>query len=272
MIEVVALSEIYPSKSCRVVALVLFSMLFFQLAGCDNYIEDEYDNPVLHLQHEPYSLGASDAQAVMEKAMLYRRDSDKFFRPILKREGLSYQIQNLVLLVLKREKEIQLYTHQGSHWHYIVSIRIRALSGHAGPKLKQGDMQVPEGIYRIMDFNPHSHFHLSMGINYPNQFDVERARAEGRDNLGDDIYIHGNAVSAGCVAIGNAGINVLFPLAVELGVKRQVVIIAPYDFRVHSPGAQVSSANPWLQHLYSDLVRYMTLLPVPKRDHVVRFL
>ena len=54
--------------------------------------------------------------------------------------------------------------------------------------------------------------------------------------MGDNIFIHGNAVSIGCIAIGDGGINVLFPLAVKLGVNRIAIIIAPRDFRLKSTG------------------------------------
>ncbi len=257
-------------RCARAILSFCLIAVFAQLVGCSNRIADEYDNPVLHLQASSYSLGASDSHAVEEKANLYAGVSNSFFKPYFKAERLTYPPKNLVMLVLKQEKEIQLYTHQGSGWRYIVSIRIRAASGHAGPKLKQGDKQVPEGIYRVVDFNPHSLFHLSMGLNYPNDFDVQRARAEGRDDLGDNIFIHGNAVSIGCIAIGDDGINVLFPLAVKLGVNSMVVIIAPRDFRLKAPVFS-GSTNPWDRRLYVDLQRYMSLLPAPKHDDVIRF-
>ncbi|MBC7451384.1 MAG: hypothetical protein H7259_07840, partial [Cytophagales bacterium] len=48
---------------------------------------------------------------------------------------------------------------------------ICSASGTSGPKRKQGDNQVPEGVYYIDRFNPASNFHLSLGLNYPNTSD-----------------------------------------------------------------------------------------------------
>jgi len=51
---------------------------------------------------------------------------------------------------------------------------------NARPKLKEGDQQVPEGIYRIESLNPNSLYHLALRVNYPNQEDRRRAIEDGR--------------------------------------------------------------------------------------------
>ena len=38
-----------------------------------------------------------------------------------------------------------------------------------GAKVKSGDNKTPEGKYHIVNHNPHSKFHLSLKISYPNQ-------------------------------------------------------------------------------------------------------
>ena len=78
-----------------------------------------------------------------------------------------------------------------------------------GPKRGEGDLQVPEGFYYINDFNPNSKYHLSLGINYPNQSDKTLSPYP---NLGGNIYIHGNCVSVGCVAIGDKAIEKVYSL------------------------------------------------------------
>ena len=40
-------------------------------------------------------------------------------------------------------------------------------SGTLGPKVIEGDLQTPEGFYKINVFNPMSNFHLSLGVDYP---------------------------------------------------------------------------------------------------------
>lgn len=89
-----------------------------------------------------------------------------------------------------------------------------AASGGPGPKLREGDLQVPEGVYRLTAFNPNSSYHLSLRVDYPNAEDRAAedravARSDRRTSLGGDIFIHGKAVSIGCLAIGDPGIEEL---------------------------------------------------------------
>nr|WP_068893161.1 L,D-transpeptidase family protein [Pedobacter panaciterrae] len=85
-------------------------------------------------------------------------------------------------------------------------------SGILGPKLKEGDLQTPEGFYYINAFNPLSNFHLSLGLNYPNSIDLLRSAHE---KPGSDIYIHGKCVTVGCIPITDDKIKELYILAVE---------------------------------------------------------
>jgi len=71
----------------------------------------------------------------------------------------------------------------------VADYRITAASGTAGPKLREGDRQVPEGIYRIVGLNPNSRYHLSMKLDYPNAFDRHQAARDGRARPGSDIFI-----------------------------------------------------------------------------------
>jgi murein L,D-transpeptidase YafK len=79
-----------------------------------------------------------------------------------------------------------------------------------GPKRVEGDYQVPEGFYYINDFNPNSSYHLSLGLNYPNASDKILS-----DSIrpGSAIYIHGNCVSTGCIAITDFPIEEVYVIA-----------------------------------------------------------
>lgn len=133
---------------------------------------------------------------------------------------------DVVLLVLKEEKRLELYV--GEKW--VKGYQVLAASGGAGPKLREGDRQVPEGVYEVESLNPNSRFHLALRVGYPNARDREMGRREGRDKLGGDIMIHGKDVSVGCVAVGDEAIEELFVLVAERGRERVKVVIAPWDF------------------------------------------
>jgi len=88
-----------------------------------------------------------------------------------------------------------------------------AHSGTLGPKVVEGDGQTPEGFYYINVFNPMSSFYLSLGINYPNAVDLARTGEDRKP--GNDIYIHGNCVTVGCIPLTDEKIKEVYVLAVE---------------------------------------------------------
>jgi len=134
------------------------------------------------------------------------------------------------------------------------------MSGTQGPKLRQGDMQVPEGLYQAEFLNPNSRFHLSIKLNYPNAFDLAQANAEGRTNLGSDIMIHGTTASIGCLAMGNQVAEDLFILAALSGKERVNIVVAPTDFRRTEVRAATGSP-PWLTELYRNIKAALSQFP-----------
>lgn len=177
--------------------------------------------------------------------------ADAEWQPRFAAAGITYPPAELTLIALKQEKILEVWAADGTARHCVASWPILAASGKAGPKLRQGDLQVPEGFYRLAGLNPNSSFHLSMKISYPNEFDMQKATAEGRLNLGGDIFIHGRAVSIGCLAMGDPVIEKLFVLVQRVGFANVEVLIVPYDFRRQSPPVQYQPE--WLSELYPKL-------------------
>lgn len=119
----------------------------------------------------------------------------------------------LNLCISKMKKILKLYGGDSSSILKQIKVyNVLAASGKQGPKLIEGDQQVPEGIYRLESLNPNSLYHLSLRTNYPNQFDKEKAKIDARENLGSDIMIHGKDLSIGCIAVGDEAIEELFIL------------------------------------------------------------
>lgn len=168
------------------------------------------------------------------------------------------------LVAIKSERVLELYARssEGQDWQFVHSYPVLAASGDSGPKLRKGDKQVPEGVYGISFLNPNSRYHVSLRVNYPNKFDRDMAKLDGRTDLGGDIMIHGKAVSAGCLAVGDEAAEELFVLAAHVGLPNVKVIIAPTDFREETP--EVASGQPkWLPTLYVDVASAMTPLKRP---------
>jgi len=178
--------------------------------------------------------------------------------PAFQKAGVSYPPAQMMLRAFKAEKRIDLLAASvEGPLRPILSWPVLAASGEAGPKLREGDRQVPEGFYRIELLNPNSRFHLSLRVNYPNPDDLARAREEGREisQLGGDIMIHGGAASIGCLAIGDEAVEELFVLAAQTGLDAIELVIFPGDFRAGPPPAPPDSAPAWTSDLHEALKR-----------------
>lgn len=177
---------------------------------------------------------------------------DKRLAPCFAAAAIPYPPSKVTLIGFKQERELQVFAAgTNGQYRFIRSYPIRAASGNLGPKLRQGDKQVPEGLYQIESLNPNSRFHLALRVNYPNDFDRARAKEDGRTTLGGDIMIHGNTVSIGCLAMGDSAAEDLFILAARTGLQNVQVILSPVDFREGKVTKASADAPEWLGRLYS---------------------
>jgi len=195
----------------------------------------------------------------------YGENATRKLTPYFTKAKVSYPPREVAFIALKQEKKLELWARDNGEFRFIRDYAIQAASGVAGPKLRQGDKQVPEGIYRIEELNPNSHYHLSMKINYPNEFDLFHAWQEGRVNPGSDIFIHGRAVSIGCLAMGDETIEELFVLTAQVGTENMKIVIAPHDPRIYPLKADSEKDPKWTPELYSIISREIKALsPVVK--------
>ena len=123
-----------------------------------------------------------------------------------------------LLVVWKKKRVLALFKNS----KMIKAYRIRLGFSPNGQKQQEGDGKTPEGKYYITHKNPKSKFYLSLGINFPNQFDKKRAQDKGL-NPGSDIFIHGlgkkNVIlhylfdwTEGCIAVTNKEIEEIYEL------------------------------------------------------------
>ena len=189
---------------------------------------------------------------------------EKRLKPLLRKAGLRRDPVRAVLVFFKDRRRLDLYAGRRGAMKFVRSYPVLAASGTPGPKLREGDLQVPEGIYKVEALNPNSRFHVSLRLNYPNAFDVAQARSEGRTaRLGGDIMIHGNSVSIGCLALGDEAIEEIFALAQRTELDQWKVILAPYDFRHPRLGDRAVAARQprWVQRLYGEIESELRALP-----------
>lgn len=187
-----------------------------------------------------------------------------------KRSHVQYPPQQITLLAFKKERHIELWAKdaQGQKWKYIQDYPLTAFSGHLGPKLRERDGQIPEGIYHLTSFNPYSSWHLSMMIDYPNSFDQQQAQKEGRRQLGGDIFLHGKDKSVGCLAIGDKAIDQLFLLVRRVGLSHVKLIIAPNDLRQAKPATVMLNQPKWVPILYQKIAESLAQFKKRRNERV----
>lgn len=130
----------------------------------------------------------------------------------LNRLGIQESSLELYLRAFKSERKLEVWARSNKgRFKLYKTFNFCSYSGKLGPKRREGDGQIPEGLYEIEIFNPVSNFFLSMSVSYPNASDVIRKTGSAS---GGDIYIHGNCVTIGCIPITDDGIKELYALCV----------------------------------------------------------
>jgi len=147
----------------------------------------------------------------------------------LKAKKIDPAAFDVFIRAFKSEGELELWVKNKSEEKYILfkKIPICAASGELGPKRREGDGQVPEGLYDISAFNPNSSYFLSLKVSYPNKSD--RLLAKGP--TGGDIMIHGNCVTIGCIPLQDDPVKDLYILCVEAKNRKLPIRVEIYPCR-----------------------------------------
>jgi murein L,D-transpeptidase YafK len=153
-------------------------------------------------------------------------------RPALERELAAQDLRfgaPAFVRIFKAESELELWLARADGTYALFRTwPICTWSGALGPKVRQGDGQSPEGFYRVAahQLNPASRFHLAFNLGYPNAYDRAHART------GDFLMVHGNCVSIGCDAMGDAAIEEIYTLvAAALARGQPAFEVHAFPFR-----------------------------------------
>ena len=216
-------------------------------------------NPSVWAADSPFAQKFKTQRTVAERIQQYGNAARVRLAPHFKKKELAYPPRRLVFAAFKQEQVLEIYAAGANGGlRFVRAYPILKLSGGLGPKLREGDRQVPEGIYAIESLNPNSRFHLSLRLDYPNRFDREQARNEGRTNLGGDIMIHGSSVSVGCLAMGDEAAEDLFVLAADTRLTNIQAILSPVDFRAGKTVPDSGQAPSWRASLYAKIKAALT--------------
>ncbi|KTD20083.1 Legionella secretion system protein A [Legionella lansingensis] len=209
-------------------------------------------------------------KAIDKAVVRYGLRTEPELKRFFARSHVAYPPNEVALLAFKKERKLELWAKDDNHsWRYIHTYPLTAFSGRLGPKLRERDGQIPEGIYRLITFNPFSSMHLSMMIDYPNHFDRLQAIKDGRKKLGNNIFLHGKSLSVGCLAVGDWAIDQLFLLARRVGLQHVKVIIAPNDLRIAKPATSNFAQPRWLPDLYKQISTALNQFPTTQKKIIM---
>ena len=161
--------------------------------------------------------------------------------------GLPYPPAELHLRAFKLERRLEVWARAAGDptppFVPVATFPVLGLSGIPGPKRREGDLQVPEGFYRVDRFNPRSRFYLSLGLDYPNASD--RRLAPDPDRPGADIFIHGGEQSRGCLAIGDDAMALLYVATLDTAASgTRAITVHLFPCRMDT-SAWVDTLAPW---------------------------
>ncbi|MFM2284729.1 MAG: hypothetical protein RLZZ543_226 [Bacteroidota bacterium] len=154
------------------------------------------------------------------------------WKSTLKKHQIEEKKLTLFIRAFKQEGSLELWgkNKEDASFQLLRSYKVCAKSGTLGPKVQQGDGQVPEGVYSIDRFNPASSYYLSLGLSYPNNIDKARSAEKAP---GGDIFIHGECVTIGCLPMTNEKIEEIYLLAVMAKSAGQSTIgVHVFPFRM----------------------------------------
>jgi murein L,D-transpeptidase YafK len=145
--------------------------------------------------------------------------------------------------LFKREGELELWLGgKDGRYQLFRTYPICSYSGQLGPKRRQGDNQAPEGFYRVArgQLNPASRYHLAFNLGYPNAYE----RAHGY--TGDFLMVHGNCVSIGCYAMGDAAIEEIYTVVdAALRAGQPAFDVHAFPFRLDDAALSAERDSPW---------------------------
>ncbi len=203
-------------------------------------LQDEL--PMTHADHSSRLSKEDYAQGTLREQDVIQRMTPRMSRE-LEAKGLTLG-SPVFIRIFKETRELELWMlhpASGTYRHF-KTWPVAAMSGQLGPKLTEGDCQVPEGFYHVgrSRMKPDSRYHLAFNIGYPNSYDRAHQRT------GSFIMVHGSRFSAGCAAMTDPGIEEIYTVSSSALAKGQPYFrVHVFPFRMTADCLASTAASPW---------------------------
>lgn len=155
----------------------------------------------------------------------------------------------ILIRIFKVNQQLEVWLLKGYQYELFQTYSICNFSGKLGPKVKEGDLQAPEGFYFVgLDqLNPNSDFHLSFDLGFPNAYDRLHRRT------GSHLMIHGGCISTGCYAMTDEGITEIYTLAAAaLKAGQSLFEVHIFPFRMTRANMAIHAKSRWA-HFWANL-------------------
>lgn len=172
----------------------------------------------------------------------------------LKVKGISESNLKVYLRAFKEERKLEAWVSNGGPYSLLRTYNFCNSSGTLGPKRRQGDGQIPEGLYTLDYYNPSSSYMLSLRVSYPNSSDQQRKTGS---STGGDIFIHGGCATIGCIPITDDKIKELYTLAV-LGRDAQSTFVPIHIFPFKMTIENMNSHGSTHKTFWNELLPFYT--------------
>ena len=169
----------------------------------------------------------------------------------------------ILIRAFKKEAELEIWKQQADGQYTLLkTYPMCRWSGQLGPKVREGDRQVPEGFYTITpgQMNPNSAYYLSFNVGYPNAYD----RAHGYS--GGSIMVHGACSSAGCFSMTDEQIAEIYAIAREaFGGGQRAIQMQSLPFRMNADNLAKHRFDPNIK-FWKDLKEGSDQFEVSKQE------
>jgi hypothetical protein len=169
--------------------------------------------------------------------------------PLLRQNNVINPLKSISLVVFKQEKKVIFFVTDSMSKSYILQRESIKLSSETnGPRLYNTDINIPEGVYKIKNSSLKPTPYIL--LNFPNDFDVNKQKADKRPILNSKITLglRDNNIILDSLLLQN------FLLFKEMvSPKNAQIIILPNDLRHGERIPFCLTCPTWIEELYGNL-------------------